>query len=429
MKLRRSRGFTLIELLVVIAIIGILIGLLLPAVQSARRTARRIQCASNIRQVGLGLQGFLNAKNYFPPAGTFGESVANPPANSAASVINCIYGQPPVNFGVPQAQWANPQGNPPQPSDIGPLLNWVAEILPYIDNQEQYNALNHVRNYVAGVRPGDTVTTTTNATVTNNNIGILACPEDTTTVRGQGNLSYVVNLGFQRWHAQPVGWTGTNLGGADGSPVLWAQNVDISASLAKKMTLMFLGTYGATTGAATPWDARTTSSGVQDGMSTTILASENIWAGVEVAGSVYGGPLPQNWGTPMPNFMGFIASDNVCAPPGASGRTCYNVPDLMPFANPATGLTVDGPGWQRANQVGSFENINFGINLTNEGSSPYASSFHSGGVNVVMCDGSVHFIADTIDGTVYSKLITPSGSKMVPQYKQLPVDSDAAGLQ
>jgi prepilin-type processing-associated H-X9-DG protein len=193
--------------------------------------------------------------------------------------------------------------------------------------------------------------------------------------------------------------------------VLWAQNVDISASLAKKMTLMFLGTYGATTGTATPWDARTTSSGVQDGMSTTILASENIWAGVEVAGSVYGGPLPQNWGSPMPNFMGFIASDNVCAPPGASG------------------LTVDGPGWMRANQVGSFENINFGINLTNEGSFPYVCSFHSGGANVVMCDGSVHFMQDTIDGTVYSKLITPSGSKMVPQFKQLPVDSDAAGLQ
>jgi prepilin-type processing-associated H-X9-DG protein/prepilin-type N-terminal cleavage/methylation domain-containing protein len=54
-------GLTMVELLVVICIIGMLVGLLLPAVQSARATARRTHCASNMRQVGLGILLFADA--------------------------------------------------------------------------------------------------------------------------------------------------------------------------------------------------------------------------------------------------------------------------------------------------------------------------------------------------------------------------------
>jgi prepilin-type N-terminal cleavage/methylation domain-containing protein/prepilin-type processing-associated H-X9-DG protein len=71
---RRCRivnGFTLVELLVVIAIIGMLVALLLPAVQRARESARSTQCKSNLRQIGLAIDQYVDkqgSRGKFPDA-------------------------------------------------------------------------------------------------------------------------------------------------------------------------------------------------------------------------------------------------------------------------------------------------------------------------------------------------------------------------
>ncbi len=80
---RRRSGFTLVELLAVIAIIGILIALLMPAIQAARDNSRRLQCESNLRQIGFAFNQYLDAQgtNGTYPSMTKCAEMPNSPSN------------------------------------------------------------------------------------------------------------------------------------------------------------------------------------------------------------------------------------------------------------------------------------------------------------------------------------------------------------
>ena len=130
LKSGKSRGFTLVELLVVIAIIGVLVGLLLPAVQAAREAARRMSCSNNFKQIGLAIHNYHAAYDQLPQNGT---GPTNETDNGCCmEAVTGTMMPPPVAF-------------------TRHALSWLVSITPFIEQQALWEKISQPHLDEAGL--------------------------------------------------------------------------------------------------------------------------------------------------------------------------------------------------------------------------------------------------------------------------------------
>ena len=159
MRKGNRRGVTLIELLVVIGIVGLLVSLLLPAVQSARESARRADCASHLRQLGLALQGYEGSVGSFPPSYLYRLIEMTPEGYARMSTTS------------PQAA-----------------------LLPYLEAAPLYNAINQS---VSQIMLADFAGNGANLTSARQSLAVFLCPTDgPSAALTYGANSYRANAGL-----------------------------------------------------------------------------------------------------------------------------------------------------------------------------------------------------------------------------------------
>jgi len=364
---RSRRAFTLVELLVVIAIIGVMVGLLLPAVQAAREAARRMSCSNNFKQIGLALHNYHATYQKFPMmSGGTGQILL-----------------PGVNVGNQNnAFW----------------LSWRVGILPFMEQQalwEQISAPNRLDRTLAvtqnhpamGPQPWNT-----NYVPWLTEVGGYRCPSDPAT--------RTAGLG-----ADQVGFA--NYNGCTGDAIYEQQHGGVQNNGVPSNN----GTWG--NPGSSRWSrgffrARTFLSfrDILDGTANTIAAGEvaayngdlSLRSMIYTAGGDANGAVnnaPGSWATILPDPL----NPNRYNP--ALAQTAFGGGNVG--LDTATVHHHKGRRWPDGRlPYSSFQTIrppNSYSYQQAEGNTcaSSASSQHQGGCHVLMADGAVAFITDSID--------------------------------
>ncbi|MBX6313243.1 MAG: DUF1559 domain-containing protein [Isosphaeraceae bacterium] len=361
---RRRPGFTLIELLVVIAIIGVLIALLLPAVQAAREAARRMQCVNNLKQIGIALHNYHSANDCFPPGGI-----------PAYEILTNAYA-------------ANQD------------FSAHARLLNFLEQQPLYNAAN----FNVSCFNQDTVGIMMNSTVTLARLNVFLCPSNPppsfklVRCSGLGSFTAPGNNYFASYGSS-LEWQRTQTGGPPNGP---------------------FGYSGAPTGLRDILDGSTNTIafgewkiGTGNGGLYTI-PQDIIFVGQYPPGVTRGTPLMS-----MPAGAGpFLQWISQCAaslrnsgsrPPNGTGNATAAQGEDWAFVLPgySMGSTLLPPNarYPSCNVNGANSQINPGMyNL---------SSYHPGGANILMCDGSVRFLKDSTNMNTLWKLGSIAQSEVI----------------
>jgi prepilin-type N-terminal cleavage/methylation domain-containing protein/prepilin-type processing-associated H-X9-DG protein len=356
------RAFTLIELLVVIAIIAVLIALLLPAVQAAREAARRIQCTNNMKQIGLGLHNYHSVHNVF--------------------AMGCSSGQ----YNPPGTIWSVKQ-------NLGPL----ALMLPFLEQTPVYNSINF--NFGADeFEPlaSRSLTASIQATATNSSIKAFQCPSDP--LAGAPDYQGTTNT--------------TNYYASVGTTMYWSQLGTTFSNSVPSVNMPSTGLF--TLQASYGLNSCT------DGSSNTIafgeaaVGSQTAQLGQKLVGVVNV--------TALVPFETLDASSSL-AKTMAAIQACQNAWQTKVGGTPDT---QRGDNWSHGSLAISLFNTIVPPNYAN-GSFSYCSSigsggradlsnsdsWHPGGVNVTMADGSVRFIKNSINISTWMALGTRGNGEIL----------------